>query len=100
VKHKLDANSGSLKDADLFRRFFICMNYEIRKMNSTRKRQSKSETPNKEFYFKNEEEIDQTGLYIQYGIIQGYDSKEHVHLSYFDKEPLELRYYMFGRFKD
>jgi hypothetical protein len=38
------------------------------------------------------------GLYIQYGIIQGYDSDEIVHLSYFDENPLEPRYYMFGRY--
>lgn len=98
VKHKFDTNAGSLKDPDLFRRFFICMNYEIRKVKSYKKRNEKEEyTQNKDFYFKNEQEIDQTGLYIQYGIIQGYDSKETVHLSYFDQDPLELRYYMFGR---
>jgi hypothetical protein len=74
------------------------MNYEIRKVKSYKKRDEKEEyTQNKDFYFKNEQEIDQTGLYIQYGIIQGYDSKETVHLSYFDQDPLELRYYMFGR---
>lgn len=38
------------------------------------------------------------GLFIQYGIIEGYDSDEIVHLSYFDENPLEPRYYMFGRF--
>ena len=37
------------------------------------------------------------GLNIQYGIIQGYESKEVVHLSYFDQQPIEPRYYMFGR---
>ena len=77
VKYKLDSNSGSLKDSDLFRRFFICMNYETRQIKDN------SET--------------KTGLYIQYGIVQGYDSKEFVHLSYFDESPLEIRYYMFGR---
>ena len=30
VKYKLDYNAGSLKDAELFRGFFICMNYEDR----------------------------------------------------------------------
>jgi hypothetical protein len=39
------------------------------------------------------------GLYIQYGIIQGYDSDEIVHLSYFDENPLEPRYYMFGSYE-
>jgi hypothetical protein len=38
------------------------------------------------------------GLFIQYGIIEGYDSKETVHMSYFDENPLEPRFYMFGRF--
>jgi hypothetical protein len=37
------------------------------------------------------------GLYIQYGIIQGYESTEVVKLAYFDDTPLEPRYYMFGR---
>lgn len=99
VKHKLDTTSGSLKDNDLFRRFFICMNYEIRKLPklSNDKRNSHY-SQNKDFYFKYEQELEQTGLYIQYGIIQGYDSKETVHLSYFDKDPLELRYYMFGSY--
>ena len=39
-----------------------------------------------------------TGLYIQYGIVKGYDAKGEVQLSYFDTEPLEPRYYMFGSF--
>ena len=30
VKYKLDSSSGSLKDANLFRRFFVCMNFEAR----------------------------------------------------------------------
>ena len=60
VKYNLNPRSGSLKDNDLFRRFFVCMNYE-------------------------------------YGIVDGYDSNEIVHLSYFDASPIELRYYMFGR---
>ena len=76
VSYKLDPRSGSLKDSDLFRRFFICMNYESRKINSSQKR---------------------IGLYLQYGIIEGYDSKETVYLSYFDSDPLEPRYYMFGK---
>lgn len=98
VKHKLDTNSGSLKDSDLFRRFFICMNYEIRKVKQMNKRTDETYTQNKDFYFKNEQDIEHTGLYIQYGIIQGYDSKEIVHLNYFDPDPLELRYYMFGSY--
>lgn len=74
VKYKLDPNSGSLKDPDLFRRFFICMNYESRFNGSNQT----------------------IGLFIQYGIFQGYESKQIVHLSYFDDSPLEPRYYMFG----
>ncbi len=42
--------------------------------------------------------MEDTGLFIQYGIIDGYDSTETVHLSYFDPNPLELRYYMFGSY--
>ncbi|CAF0786869.1 unnamed protein product [Brachionus calyciflorus] len=73
VKYSLDARSGSLKNPDLFRRFFICINYEKRNDNII-------------------------GLYMQYGIIDGYDSREKVHLSYFDSKPLEPRYYMFGSY--
>ncbi|RNA33125.1 putative mucin-4 [Brachionus plicatilis] len=72
VKYRLDPRSGSLKNSDLFRRFFICFNYETR--------------------------AKQTGLYVQYGIIEGYDSKEKVHLYYFDTKPIEPRYYMFGSY--
>ena len=39
-----------------------------------------------------------TGLYIQYGIVKGYESQGEVQLSYFDEDPLEPRYYMFGRY--
>ena len=42
--------------------------------------------------------MEDTGLFIQYGIIDGYDSAETVHLTYFDPNPLELRYYMFGSY--
>ncbi len=42
--------------------------------------------------------MEDTGLLIQYGIIDGYDSVETVHLTYFDTNPLELRYYMFGSY--
>ena len=38
------------------------------------------------------------GIYIQYGIIEGQHSKETVHLNYFDQNPLEPRYYMFGSY--
>ena len=77
VKYNLNPRSGSLKDNDLFRRFFVCMNYESRSTANSKR--------------------NQTGLYIQYGIVDGYDSNEIVHLSYFDASPIELRYYMFGR---
>lgn len=72
VKYRLDPRSGSLKNSDLFRRFFICFNYETRKT--------------------------QIGLYIQYGIIEGNESREKVHLTYFDSYPIEPRYYMFGSY--
>lgn len=72
-----------MKDGDLFRRFFICMNYETRPENLN---VSSNEKLNKKL-----------GLYIQYGIIEGQDSNEFVYLSYFDENPLETRYYMFGR---
>ena len=92
IKYTLDSNAGSLKDSDLFRRFFICMNYERHRKTGANNASSDS------LYYKPEEDIDQMGLYIQYGTIGGYDSKELVHLSYFDPNPLELRYYMFGSY--
>ena len=88
VRYKLDPDSGSLKDSDLFRRFFICINYESRSLPD-----SKEE---KRSYIR-DENLETYGLFIQYGIVQGYDSKEIVHLSFFDETPLEPRYYMFGK---
>ena len=88
VKYNLNPRSGSLKDNDLFRRFFVCMNYETRSNNGEKK---------DPYYSRNESKRNQTGLYIQYGIVDGFDSNEIVHLSYFDENPIELRYYMFGR---
>lgn len=93
VRYILNSSSGSLKDGDLFRRFFICMNYETRlfktdeKLNSSSLNSKIGEKSNKKL-----------GLYIQYGIIEGQDSNESVYLSYFDENPLETRYYMFGRY--
>ena len=77
VTYKLDASIGSLKDEDLFRRFFICMNFEWRET-------AKSQRV--------------LGLYIQYGVIEGYDAHPVVHLAYFDESPLEPRFYMFGSY--
>lgn len=77
------------------------MNYESRRNSSHKKRYPTNELKRDDtdsFYFKPDEEIDQLGLNIQYGTIDGYDSKEQVHLSYFDQNPLELRYYMFGSY--
>jgi hypothetical protein len=88
VRYKLDPNSGSLKDADLFRRFFICMNYESRKPDEKVGYSKKRKGSAFESY----------GLFIQYGIIQGFDSKETVQLGFFDENPLEPRYYMFGKY--
>lgn len=73
----MDPNSGSLKDNDLFRRFFVCFNYE-----------------------NSDEDQLKKGLYIQYGIVQGHDSHRKVHLSYFDPKPIEPRYYMFGSYTE
>lgn len=101
VKYNLNSKAGSLKDTDLFRRFFICVNYEVRVKETPekkfQKRHDNKVNDEDSFFFKNEKKIEQTGLYIQYGIIDGYDSSEFVHLNYFDENPLELRYYMFGR---
>ncbi len=44
-----------------------------------------------------DENIDTYGLFIQYGIVEDYDSKETVYMSFFDDAPLEPRYYMFGK---
>lgn len=85
VKYRIDSNAGSLRDPDLFRRFFVCMNYESRK-NVDNKLQASVN-------------FDKVGVFIQYGIVQGYDSREVVKLSYFDENPLEPRFYMFGKYK-
>ncbi len=89
IRYKLDPKSGSLKDSDLFRRFFICMNYESRNFEDTVKKKKNS--------FLSEENFETYGLFIQYGITEGYDSNETVQLSFFDESPLEPRYYMFGK---
>lgn len=82
VKYRLEPTAGSLKDDNLFRRFFICMNFESREMSSINNKQ---------------ENRSNVGVYLQFGIVQGYDSIETIKLAYFDQEPLDVRYYMFGR---
>ncbi len=108
----MDPSVGSLKDSNLFRRFFVCMNYETRDIPV----KENSNSSNSRFEFEtssNTSKIEANsfysnlignftkrvvGLYIQYGTIEGYNSDQIVHLSYFDPEPLEPRYYMFGRY--
>ncbi len=92
VRYKIDPNAGSLKDPDLFRRFFICMNYESRNSNEQDAIKKK-----RNVLFSNRN-FEKYGLFFQYGIIEGYDSKETVKLSFFDENPLEPRYYMFGKY--
>lgn len=82
VKYRLEPTAGSLKDDNLFRRFFICMNFESREMSSINNKQ---------------ENRSNVGVYLQFGIVQGYDSIETIKLAYFDQEPLDVRFYMFGR---
>jgi hypothetical protein len=41
--------------------------------------------------------VSASGLVIEYGIINGYGSSGEIKLSYFDQDPFEPRYYMFGR---
>jgi hypothetical protein len=103
VKYKLDSTAGSLKDDDLFRRFFVCINYEIAINDTLEVYENYADKNDNEILFdsisknKNTKESKITGLYLQYGIVHGYDSKQVVHLSYFDEAPLEPRFYMFGR---
>ena len=69
-----DSAAGTTGDENLYQNFFICLNYEIRKLhNSTVK-----------------------GLFIQYGIYVDADETGHLYLSYFDNEPLEPAFYSFG----
>lgn len=115
VDYRLEAQSGSLKDGKLFRRFFVCFNYErLAESDSSLKtfkdykhnRIVKNSTEDHRSFKKysgssnNEYRSDDEryGLFIQYGIVQDYESKGTVHLSYLDRNPLELRYYMFGSY--
>jgi hypothetical protein len=70
-----DSAAGTTGDKNIYQNFFICLNYEKRKLdglNSTH------------------------GLYIQYGIQIDSDETSHLYLSYFDIEPLDPMYYSFG----
>ena len=69
-----DSAAGTTGDKNIYQNFFICFNYEYRKLNG-----------NLTF-----------GLYIQYGIQIDSDETSHLYLSYFDTEPLDPMYYSFG----
>ncbi len=69
-----DSSAGTNGDKDIYQNYFICLNYETRKVE------------NKIIY----------GLFIQYGI--QIDSEEiiHLYLNFFDNNPLDPTYYSFG----
>ena len=69
-----DSAAGSTGDDSLYQNFFVCLNYEIRKVQN----------------------ISRSGLYIQYGIYVDSDETGHLYLSYFDTDPLDPAFYSFG----
>ncbi len=71
-----DSAAGTTGDKNIYQNFFICLNYEKRKLENTQ-----------EYAF---------GLYIQYGIQIDSDETSHLYLSYFDTKPLDPVYYSFG----
>jgi hypothetical protein len=125
VKYQLDLASGSLNSDQLFRTYFICMAYEQRllvtddMLNSNQDNMDFADTNAQSFtfffllklknlknYFVDEQKLKETlskkkyttGLFIQYGVVRGFEAQEDVKLAFYDENPLEPRYYMFGRY--
>jgi hypothetical protein len=72
----LNENSaaGTTGNEDIYQNFFICLNYESRKMAGS----------------------NIFGLYIQYGIQIDSEETSHLYMSYFDPSSLDPVYYSFG----
>lgn len=70
-----DSSAGTTGDANIYQNFFLCLNYEWRRVNNGNLTR---------------------GLYIQYGIQVNSDEISHLYLSYFDTAPLDPIYYSFG----
>jgi hypothetical protein len=70
-----DSAAGTTGNEDIYQNFFICLNYETRKIG---------------------DKANSVGLYIQYGIQIDSDETSHLYMSYFDLAPLDPVYYSFG----
>lgn len=69
-----ESTAGSTGDENLYQNFFICLNYEVRRLDGKNLR----------------------GLSIQYGIHIDSNELGHLYLSYFDIDPLDPSFYSFG----
>ena len=78
-----DSAAGTTGDKNIYQNFFICLNYEKRRLDSVDPTNNTATTTSH-------------GLYIQYGIQIDSDETSHLYLSYFDTEPLDPMYYSFG----
>jgi len=70
-----DSAAGTTGNKNIYQNFFVCFNYEERKLSS-------GDTTR--------------GLFIQYGIQISSNEISHLYLSYFDTKPLDPIYYSFG----
>ncbi len=70
-----DSAAGTTGNENIYQNFFICLNYETRKI---------------------EKDTISSGLYIQYGIQIDSDETSHLYMSFFDSRPLDPVYYSFG----
>ena len=69
-----DSAAGTTGDKNIYQNFFLCLNYESRIVDG----------------------VLTNGLFIQYGIQINSNEIIHLYLSYFDKKPLDPKYYSFG----